>query len=68
MSPLSVSSYISVSCFLYLSPSLPRVESADLCVLMGDLSVVDHRLVEAPRPLSLSQLAHHLLQSYGDDK
>ena len=48
--------------------SLSRVESADLCVLIGDLSVVADRLLlgDTSSPLSLSQLARHLLHSYHD--
>lgn len=45
-----------------------RVESADLHVLIADLSLVAGRLVSGLQPLSLSQLASHLLQSSSDNE
>ncbi|CAI8007243.1 tRNA modification GTPase GTPBP3, mitochondrial [Geodia barretti] len=48
--------------------ALNRVESADLCVLVGDLSVVGGELLEedVSPPFTLPQLARHLLHSYSD--
>jgi tRNA modification GTPase len=48
--------------------ALNRVESADLCVLIGDLSVVGGQLLEenVSPPFTLPQLARHLLRSYSD--
>ena len=58
----------SISMIVTWSLTDPRVESADLCVLVGDLSVVGGELLEedVSPPFTLPQLARHMLHSYSD--